>query len=49
VFQEFLCVVEKVSTSAEGMNRGNKAEYLMLKGGKLAEIKESSIIGRLQQ
>jgi len=31
------------------MNRGNKAEYLMLKGGKLAEIKESSIIGRLQQ
>ena len=43
--QEFVCVVQKVSTSADGMKRGYKAEYLMLKGGKLAEIKNRQLSG----
>jgi len=47
--QEFVRVAEKASTSANGLKLGDKAEYLILKGGKLAEIKDLSIIGCLQQ
>jgi len=49
VIQELACVGEKASTSANGLKLSYKAEYLVLKGGKLARIKELSIIGRLQQ